>query len=87
MERAVSNDIITYFTNKVMEEARRHYLMFGEHMTKGYMNSRIRFLIAEANANGALELQYGIRDERTGEKIELVCFGKIPEDYDEFVDI
>ena len=87
MERAVSNDVIVYFTNKVMEEARRHYLIFGEHMTKGYMNSRIRFLIADANANGALELRYGIKDGKTGEKIELVCFGKIPDDYDEFVDI
>lgn len=87
MERAVSNDVIAYFTIKVMEEARRHYLIFGEKLTKEYMDRRIRFLIADANANGAFELQYGIRDERTGEKIELVCFGKVPEDYDEFVDI
>ena len=87
MERAVSNDVIAYFTNKVVEEARMHYLIFGEKLTKGYMDRRIHSLIADANANGALELRYGIRDERTGEKIELVCFGKIPEDYDEFVDI
>lgn len=87
MERAVSNDVIAYFTNKVMEEARMHYLIFGEKLTKEYMDRRIHSLIADANANGALEFRYGIRDERTGEKIELVCFGKIPDDYDEFVDI
>ena len=87
MRRAIDNVVIDYFMGKVMYEAREHRMIFGEDLTKKYISHRVRELYMDALENGALCLVYGMRDEKTGEKIEIVTFEKTPEDFEDFVDI